>query len=38
LGPKQKPFPAVLRRATLFHVGHGADIATPRVENNRPGS
>ena len=35
LRPKQKPFPAVLRRATLFKVRHGADIARRSVENNR---
>jgi hypothetical protein len=37
LGAKQKPFPAVLRRATLFQVRHRADIASGCVENNRSG-
>ena len=37
LGPEQKHFTAVLRRATLLHVIHAADIAVPPVENNGSG-
>ena len=34
LGAKQKPFPAVLRRATLSEVIHRRDIDPRSVENN----
>ena len=36
LGPKQKPFAAVLRRATLPAVIHGAHIALARGPNKAP--
>ena len=38
LGPKQKPFTAVLRRATLSKIVHAGDIAAEHVENNGPGA
>jgi hypothetical protein len=34
LGPKQKLFAAVLRRAILFITIHAGDIALEQVENN----